>query len=148
MKNSYNKLVLLIVINSVLMFLLTYANLASIDHFYPNINRGYMSIIMVSTMFIFMLIVMGNMYSNKNLNRFLYILFAVLLITGIFFIRTQTAIGNVQFLRSMIPHHSSAIVMCEESNLTDPEIVMLCEDIVEAQQEEIALMKEILTRYQ
>jgi uncharacterized protein (DUF305 family) len=47
----------------------------------------------------------------------------------------------------MIPHHSSAIVMCEESTITDPEIVTLCGQIVKAQKEEIAQMQKILSRY-
>jgi uncharacterized protein (DUF305 family) len=61
--------------------------------------------------------------------------------------RTQTPVGNVQFLRSMIPHHSSAIVMCERSSITDPKIVALCGQIVKAQKEEIAQMQKILSRY-
>jgi uncharacterized protein (DUF305 family) len=31
----------------------------------------------------------------------------------------------------MIPHHSGAILMCEQSNLTDPEIISLCDEIVQ-----------------
>ncbi|OWP36679.1 DUF305 domain-containing protein, partial [Klebsiella aerogenes] len=46
-----------------------------------------------------------------------------------------------------IPHHSRAILVCQEADITDPEIVQLCDDIVEAQQEEIAQMEEILERY-
>lgn len=49
-------------------------------------------------------------------------------------------------LKSMIPHHSSAIVMCEESSLTDPEISTLCDEIVKTQREEIAQLKGILER--
>ncbi len=49
--------------------------------------------------------------------------------------------------RSMIPHHSSAILMCEQSAITDPEIVSLCEEIIRTQEEEIAEMEEILRRY-
>lgn len=46
----------------------------------------------------------------------------------------------------MIPHHSSAILMCEESSLNDQEIIDLCGEIVEAQEREIAQMKDILAR--
>jgi uncharacterized protein (DUF305 family) len=61
--------------------------------------------------------------------------------------RTQTPVGDVQFLRSMIPHHSSAIVMCEHARITDPEIETLCGEIVEAQEREIAQMQAMLDRY-
>ncbi len=48
----------------------------------------------------------------------------------------------------MIPHHSRAILVCQEASITDPEIEQLCSEIVEAQEREIAQMKEILKRYQ
>ena len=60
--------------------------------------------------------------------------------------RTQAGVGDRQFLRSMIPHHSGAILMCEQASLTDPEIVALCRDIVESQQAEIATMQALLAR--
>jgi uncharacterized protein (DUF305 family) len=60
--------------------------------------------------------------------------------------RTQTPVGNAQFLQSMIPHHSSAILMCQEAELTDPEIIELCDQIVKSQEEEITQMKGILAR--
>jgi uncharacterized protein (DUF305 family) len=46
----------------------------------------------------------------------------------------------------MTPHHSSAILMCEQSDITDPELAALCDEIVEAQKEEIAEMERILER--
>ena len=61
--------------------------------------------------------------------------------------RTQAVVGDAQFLRSMIPHHSGAILMCEQSAITDPEIVRLCGEIVKTQKEEIAQMQAILARY-
>ncbi|WBB94870.1 DUF305 domain-containing protein [Solwaraspora sp. WMMA2059] len=59
----------------------------------------------------------------------------------------ESFIGNGQFLKSMIPHHSRAILVCERSDITDPEIIELCGQIVETQQEEIDQMKQILQRY-
>jgi uncharacterized protein (DUF305 family) len=72
----------------------------------------------------------------------------VLFILIFFFVRTQTPVGDAAFLRSMIPHHSSAILMCQEANLTDPEISALCDEIIQAQREEIAQMEAILARMQ
>jgi uncharacterized protein (DUF305 family) len=46
----------------------------------------------------------------------------------------------------MIPHHSGAILMCEEASLTDPEIIGLCKQIVESQEQEIAKMQALLAR--
>lgn len=144
----YKKLAIAITINTLVMFLITYAMIDTLDHLYLNVNRFYMALMMAAPMVVIMLLVMRSMYENVRLN---YILMAVF--TGVFFLffglaRTQTPVGNEQFLRSMIPHHSSAILMCEESEITDPEIAGLCEQIVKTQKEEIAKMKAMLARGQ
>ena len=147
MKSGYGKLATALSINTVVMFLLTYIMIADIGHFHANLNRIYMALVMVAPMGIVMLIVMRGMFPDRRLNGFLHLGFAALLVVGFALARTQTPIGNGQFLRSMIPHHSSAILMCEESAITDPEIVRLCDEIVKAQREEIAQMEGILERY-
>lgn len=128
--SNYKKLATTLAINAVIMFGLTYSPIASFDHFVPNINRAYVAVIMVSAMALLMLFVTGSMYKNRRLNVALYVGF------------------GLQFLRSMVPHHSSAILMCEESDIEDPEIVSLCEDIVAAQEREITQMQQILDRYE
>jgi len=41
----------------------------------------------------------------------------------------------------MIPHHASAILMCEQSPIRDPEIKALCGSILSNQQAEIDQIK-------
>lgn len=147
MASHYRKLALTLSINAVLMFFITYAMIDTVDHFHVNINRVYMSLMMVAPMAMLMLFVMRSMYTDATLNSILYAVFAVLFMASFALARTQTPVGNEQFLRSMIPHHSSAILMCEQSAITDREIITLCEEIVKAQKEEIAQMKNILERY-
>jgi uncharacterized protein (DUF305 family) len=84
---------------------------------------------------------------DKRLNMILYAVSAVLMVFGFVGMRTQAAVGNEQFLRAMIPHHSGAILMCREGNITDDEIVKLCQQIERSQQAEIDQMKAILQRY-
>jgi len=147
MNSSYKKMALLLLVNAIIMFVLTYSLIDTFDHFYPNLNRAYMAIIMVSPMALVMMLFMRSMYQNEKLNKILYITFSGLFILTFFLARSQTGIDNQMFLRSMIPHHSSAILMCERSTITDPEIAKLCDGIVKAQKEEIAQMKEMLKRY-
>ena len=59
-------------------------------------------------------------------------------------VRTQTGVGDRQFLRSMIPHHAAAILVCQQSSLTNPRIEELCVEIVQTQKEEIRIMKELM----
>lgn len=86
------------------------------------------------------------MYPNKKWNGIIAVLGAVLLILCWFGIREQASIANKSFLRSMIPHHAGAILMCNQASITDAEIRKLCNGIVESQQQEIDQMKSILQR--
>jgi uncharacterized protein (DUF305 family) len=63
-----------------------------------------------------------------------------------FLIRIQSAVADVGFLKSMIPHHSGAILMCDRAPIQDQEIKSLCKTIIEGQQKEIDQMKTILAR--
>ena len=83
---------------------------------------------------------------NRRLNVALAAGFAALLVGALALGRTETFVGDKGFLYSMIPHHSRAILVCQEADLTDPEVVELCGAIVRTQQQEITQMKEILER--
>jgi hypothetical protein len=142
----YGRFGLVLAINAVIMFLITYVNIAELGHYHFNLNRVYMALLMVAPMAILMLLVMRSMYPNTKLNILLLGGFAALGVLMFVLIRVQAPIGNEQFIRSMTPHHSSAILMCEQSDITDPELAALCDEIVEAQKEEIAEMARILER--
>lgn len=59
-------------------------------------------------------------------------------------IRTQTGVGNQQFLRSMIPHHAAAILVCQQASITDQRIEQLCGEIIESQEREIREIKALM----
>jgi uncharacterized protein (DUF305 family) len=61
-------------------------------------------------------------------------------------IRDQVAIADGEFLKSMIPHHAGAILMCEEARIANPEIRKLCDAIISSQQAEIDQMKDLLRK--
>lgn len=129
------------------MYFVMFAMIDGADDLRHNLNMFYMALMMVAPMGVLMLLLMGSMYENRRLNFALYALFVVVFLGAFGFTRWQTFIGDRQFLLSMIPHHSGAILMCQEASLTDPEIIDLCGQIIESQQEEIAQMNRILTRY-
>ena len=76
----------------------------------------------------------------------LHVAFLALTIASFGATRAQALIDDRQFIASMIPHHSGAILMCQQASLTDPEVLGLCEEIVSSQEREIAQMKAILAR--
>ena len=90
---------------------------------------------------------MRHMFEDARKNLVTVAVPAVLLVGGFVMARTETFVGDRLFLESMIPHHSRALLVCEESTLTDPEIVDLCGSIVESQTREIEQMEQILERY-
>ncbi|MFC3480647.1 DUF305 domain-containing protein [Kocuria carniphila] len=138
----------ILLVNLGLMWVLTMSMIRTWDHFYFNPSNLYMAFIMVTAMAILMVVGMWSMFQNTKLNIALLIGFIALFVAALLFGRAEVGVGNEGFLKSMIPHHSRAILVCQESNITDPEIQDLCATIVETQQEEIAQMQDILTRYE
>ena len=145
-ENHYRHLAIMAVLSFVSMYILMYAMVNTIGNVYNNFNQFYMAGLMTAPMVLIELIVMRAMFQNKRLNLLIIVVGVVALLGFFLFIRQQTAISDKQFLRSMIPHHSGAILMCEESSIQDPEIHELCGTIISSQQVEIDQMEAILQR--
>ena len=132
--------------SSIVMYFVMYTMIDSTAELYNNLNNVYMTLMMLTSMALFMLWMMPGMFPDRKTNIILNIAFAGTFLLALFAMRTQALVGNDQFLRAMIPHHSGAILMCEKSTITDPEIKRLCQGIVRSQRAEIAQMKAILIR--
>lgn len=139
--NHYPHLALMIVLSFVAMYILMYAMVDVLGNALPNINQLYMAGLMAAPMLIIELIVMGGMYKNKKLNMILIAVGGILIVGFFILIRSQALVGDRQFLKSMIPHHAGALLMCQKSSISDPEIKELCKTILLGQQSEIDLMK-------
>ena len=146
MTSHYRMLGLNLAASFVAMYLVMFTMIDGTADFYNNINNLYMTLMMVSPMAILMLLMMGSMYSDRRLNLAIHAGFAIVFLFSFWAMRTQALVGDEQFLRSMIPHHSGAVLMCRESAISDPEIAALCGEITRSQKEEIAQMKRILAR--
>lgn len=144
--NSYGTLFLELVADFAVMFFVMYAMIATLDHFYLNISNVYMTLMMVAPMALLMLVFMRHMFRSKRANLVVTLLAVGLFATGWFGMRTQMGVGDAQLVRSMIPHHSGAILMCRKAKLSDPELIQLCRDIVGAQRREVNQMEHILSR--
>jgi hypothetical protein len=142
--SSYRVLALNLAVSAVVMYLVMFSMIAGFRDFYNNLNTFYMALTMVAPMGVLMLLTMGSMYGNKRLNLAIHVGLAVLFVAALVGTRTQGAVGDEQFLRSMIPHHSGAILMCREASITDPELVALCGRIIQSQQDEIDQMRRML----
>lgn len=143
---NYRMLGISFVVMLILMYLIMFTMIYSLGEFIQNINFFYMAIMMATPMTVMMPLMMGSMYPDRKLNLFVYVGCALLFVLAFIGIRTQALVGDTQFLRSMIPHHSGAILMCEQANIKDPQIKSLCGEIIKSQAEEIDQMKGILKR--
>lgn len=105
-----------------------------------------MALLMVAPMAVVMMLMMGKMYPNKKINTAIILGSVVLFILILAGLRTQTPIGDVQYMKAMIPHHSSAIMVSKHATITDPEVKKLSEEIIQSQEKEIAEMEAMIKR--
>ena len=137
------KLILLFimaVLSFVAMYLLMYMMVDSYGNVYGNLNQFYMAAVMTATMMLIEMAVMKSMYGRKVKIAVTGISIMVLILF-FSFLREQVAVSDKEFLKSMIPHHGAALLMCEKAELKDPEIKELCQSIISSQQEQIDWMK-------
>lgn len=113
----------------------------NVDDIRISINDLYMVLLMTGYMFLFM----GLLYSD-----FYPALFGLLLVVGSFWaIRRQFMMRDGQFLRSMIPHHSMAVLMSKRylENNSNPVAAKLAANIINSQKSEIEYMKDTIIKY-
>jgi hypothetical protein len=142
----YLRLAGMMLLSFISMYILMYAMVDSFANLFNSINQVYMAGLMAAPMVLFEIVLMRTMYPDRHLN--LWIAAGSVLALVLFFvaIRQQAAVTDRQFLRSMIPHHAGAILMCEEAPIQDPQIKDLCKNIISSQRSEIQQMKALLNR--
>ncbi|WP_066660878.1 MULTISPECIES: DUF305 domain-containing protein [unclassified Sphingomonas] len=146
MKNPYINLAVQSLVGAIIMYAVMFVMIDGLSSFYNNLNMAYMTLMMVTPMIVLMIVAMPHMFPSRRANGLLLLGSLAVFVASYGLIRTQTTIGDAQFLRSMIPHHSGAILMCREAKLSDPEIKALCDRIIESQRQEIDQMKAMLPR--
>lgn len=128
------------------MFEVMFLNVADPEHVYLSLTRLYMSLLMVSPMALLMLFAMKKMYTDKTVNTLIVISGLLVFAVSLMLLRTQTPISDVQYMKAMTPHHSSAIVTSRHADLKDPEVRKLAEGIIKFQETEIKEMKRLLEK--
>ena len=143
---SYKKFTVMIIISFLIMYFVMFLNMDSIEHYHTSATRIYMAILMVTPMSIVMMTMMGKMYPSKKTNTGIIVVAIILFIATLTALRTQTPISDVQYMKGMIPHHSSAIMTSKHANIKDPEVRKLADSIIASQEREIQQMERILNR--
>ena len=143
---AYAMLGLNMLLSLMVMYLVMYTMIDDWGDYRNNLNMLYMALTMWAPMGILMMATMAGMYRDTRTNMALYFVFALVTLGSLWATRSQALIDDRQFIQSMIPHHSGAILMCREAKLRDPELVKLCQEISQGQRREIEQMNTIAAR--
>jgi len=146
-KGNYTKFILMLAASFIAMYITMYLNTYSIDHVYFSLTRFYMSCLGIAAMAVIMWFFMRKMYQNKKKNIAILLGSLVLFVSALGLVRAQSPIiGDILWMKAMIPHHSIAILTSERADIKDPEVRKLADDIIKAQRKEIGEMKEMIKR--
>lgn len=142
--NKYARFGFMIATSIVVMFVLMYLNTYQLDHLFFSETRAYMALVMGATMSVIMLAFMLSMYSNPRMNWGILAGSAVIFALALWLVRSQETVGDLSWMKAMIPHHSIAILTSERAHISDPRVRKLADGIIETQRKEIAEMKALI----
>lgn len=131
--NPYVKFTLMILTSTVVMYIMMYFNTYEWNHIYFSETRAYMALYMGAGMAVIMLAFMANMYKKTKLNLLIYGLSVIMFAVGIWGVRSQATVNQVDWMKAMIPHHSIAILTSTRADIEDPLVRQLADNIIEAQ---------------
>nr|WP_281543342.1 DUF305 domain-containing protein [Maribacter aestuarii] len=144
---NYTRFFIMLGLSFVAMYITMYLNTYTMDHVFFSLTRFYMVCLGIATMAVIMWFFMRKMYNDKKKNIGILVGSLVLFVGALGLVRTQAPIiGDVLWMKAMIPHHSIAILTSERADITDPEVKKLAEDIIKAQKKEIEEMKRMIER--
>lgn len=141
---TYGRFFAMIATSTVVMFILMYLNTYALDHVTYSQTRTWMAIYMGAVMAIIMIGYMWAMYENTSANVAIVVGSAVVFATSLWLVRSQETVGDISYMKAMIPHHSIAIMTSERAQIQDPRVRQLADEIIEAQVREIDEMKQLI----
>ncbi|WP_417525215.1 DUF6692 family protein [Marinovum sp.] len=141
---SYGRFFAMIATSTVVMFGLMYLNTYLWPHATFSETRAYMALLMGAAMAVIMLGFMLSTYDNKAVNAAIFAGSIAVFAGMLYLVRSQVTVGDVSYMRAMIPHHSIAIMTSSRANISDPRVRKLADEIIAAQNKEIAEMKYLI----
>ena len=143
---SYRRFAAMIATSTLVMFGLMYLNTYAIEHVAFSQTRAWMALVMGAVMAVIMLGFMWGMYKNTRANIAIVVAAVAVFAVSLTLVRSQATVGDVSYMKAMIPHHSIAVMTSERATIRDPEVRRLADEIIEAQVREIAEMERHIAR--
>jgi hypothetical protein len=141
---SYPRFAVMIVTSTIVMFGLMYLNTWAFDHVFYSQTRTWMAVLMGATMSIVMLGFMWSMYKNRTANIAIMVGSVIVFAASLWLVRSQETVGDVSYMKAMIPHHSIAVMTSDRAHIRDTRVRKLADEILEAQVREIGEMKRLI----
>lgn len=143
---GYGRFAAMIAISTLVMFGLMYINTYALAHVEFSQTRTWMALLMGAVMALIMLGFMWGMYRNRRVNLGIALGAIAVFSTALWLVRSQETVGDVAWMRAMIPHHSIAVLTSERAHIRDPQVRRLADQIIATQLREIAEMKRLIAR--
>lgn len=141
---SYARFTAMIATSTLVMFALMYLNTYALDHVWYSQTRAWMALLMGAAMAAIMLGFMLAMYRSTKANIAIFAASALVFGGSLWLVRSQETVGDVSYMKAMIPHHSIAVLTSSRAHIHDPRVRKLADRIIEAQLREIAEMKSLI----
>lgn len=144
MSMGWGRFAAMIATSTVIMFFLMYQLVYSWDHALFSLTRLVSSLVMGCVMMAVMLVFMWSMYRPETAKM---MVLGAAVLGGIALLavnRSQVLIGDTDFMKAMIPHHSIAINNARKEDIRDPRVRYLADRITRDQVKEIAEMKMLI----
>lgn len=141
MQMSYWRFAAMIGTATLVMYGLMYLNTYAYEHVFWSETRVWMAVLMGATMGVVMLSFMLNMYTKRAVNLAIFGGSVAAFAFALWLVRSQATVNDVEYMKAMIPHHSIAIMTSKRSQISDPRVRKLADEIIEAQRREISEMK-------
>ena len=127
-------------------FLMSLIMVNNIGDFTNSLGKFYMAIIMGLYMIVVEVMMHDHHYDVFSTKY--YVIFGALLVAFILLYRTQQLINDKQYLEGMIEHHSMAILTSNKilEKTDNYNIAKLAKNILQTQQDEIIVMKDLLKK--
>ena len=140
----YGRFFAMIATSIVMMFGLMYLNTYLLSHVFWSETRAYMALVMGASMAIIMLAFMLSMYANRTANIAIFAGSVVVFAAALWLVRSQVTVEDRSYMSAMIPHHSIAIMTSSRADISDPRVRKLADEIIYAQDKEIAEMRYLI----
>lgn len=141
---SYARFAAMIAASTAVMFGLMYLNTYALAHVFYSQTRAWMALVMGAAMAVVMLGFMWAMYRSRAANLAIVAASVAVFAGALWLVRSQETVGDVSYMKAMIPHHSIAIMTSERAHIRDPRVRLLADRIIEAQVREIGEMETLI----